>query len=192
MHWLRVLRPVARLAVVTAFLAPTAAHAVTAEHVNWAGYGYSSCTVGSSTGWDCTFAVNGSDCTEVSAAGVPIASCFVHVYLELKIVPLVNAGRVVGCTTGGAVLAKPASYARFESTFDDFDNGRIGDVVVAQMYDVFGDGRPATLGFEYYDQNESDTGSRTWIVEGAFDGTCQRGSSWVYSSTARGAVDVQI
>lgn len=190
---LKTLRRAAVGVAATALLAPPDAQAVNAEHVEWFGYGYSNCGTGTPSGWLCSYDLYAGDCTEAAAFGTPVARCFLHVHAEVPVVPMLNAaGRLVGCSSGGAVVLNVRSYANFESTFPDFGNAAIDQLRVGEMSDVFTDGRPGLLRFTFFEQSESDAAVETWIVNGAFPGTCQRGTGFSYNSPAHGTVDVQI
>lgn len=184
-------RSAAVLAAATALLAPGTAHAVNAEHVEWAGTGHSNCTVGTSAGWVCTYEIFSSTCPEVAVVGVPLASCYVYAKVQVKIVPVLNAGgRLVGCTSGGkVVLTNSAVY--FDSTFDEFDNPSINQLFVGQVYDTFADGKPGALEFTAFEEGQSEISSAYWLVTGNFTASCKRGAEYVYG-TGAGTVDVQI
>lgn len=185
-------RVAAAISACIALLAPGAAHAVKAEHVEWSGYGYSYCTTGSSSGWECTYDLYSETCPEVAVAGSTLASCFLYIRATMAIVPAVNAaGRLVGCTSGGRVVLDGRSYARFDSTVPAFDNTSINEVFVGQMYDGFSDGKPGLLQLAAYEQGQSSLTSAQWVVAGGFAGTCNRGTGY-NTAPATGTVDVHV
>jgi hypothetical protein len=174
-------------------LASGSAHALNAEHVEWAGNGWSNCTTGTSSGWSCDYDLYSTDCPEAAVVGTPLASCYLYVHAEVPVVPVVNAaGRLVGCTSGTNAVALSASYVYFDSTFNEFDNSRIDAIFVGQVHDVFADGKPGAFTFTAYDADQSDdpVGS-TWLVHGDFTASCKRGAYYV-SGVSGGTVDVQV
>ncbi|HVF03515.1 MAG TPA: hypothetical protein VNA20_01625 [Frankiaceae bacterium] len=191
MRILRLQRAAVVLAAASALLAPRTAHAVNAEHVEWAGTGHSNCTTGTSAGWTCTYEVFSHTCPEVAVAGVPLASCYVWVRAVVKIAPVLNAtGRLVGCTSGGNVVLT-GSHVYFDSTFDEFDNDSINALVVGQMNDSFADGKPGAFELTAFEEGQSEISSAYWLVSASLTGSCKRGAEYVYG-TGAGTVDVQI
>lgn len=191
MRILRFRRSGAVLVASAALLAPGTASAANAEHVEWTADTDTNCTIGTSIGWTCTYDIWANNCPEVAVLGAPLAQCFLHVRAIVKIVPVLNAGRVVACTSGGGVVPQPLSRGNFNSTFPEFDNSAIDQLYVAQMYDAFADTKPGLLQFTIYEEGQSTTGSKSWLVDGQSTGTCARGASWV-PGTGTGTVDVEV
>lgn len=183
-------RAALQCAAAVLLLGPGTAHAVDAEHAEWAGWGYANCTTGTSSGWKCYYDLYSESCPEVAVVGTTLASCHVFAHVVLDVVPIVNAaGRVVGCTSGGRVPG--GSYVSFDSTFPLFDNRSIDELFVAQVYDTFGDGSPGLMQFTAYEQGQSQETSASWLADGAFAGTCKRGAPYLPGNAA-GTVDVQV
>jgi len=169
------------------------AHAIGAEHVEWTGGGWSNCTTGTSSGWSCSYDLYSTNCPEVAVVGTPLASCYLYAHAEVPIVPVINAaGRLVGCTSGASAVSLTNSYVYFDSTFNQFDNSRIDQIFLGKMYDAFGDGKPGAFTLTAFASNQSDNDiGATWLVHGAFTGSCTRGADFV-SGTSGGTVDVRV
>jgi hypothetical protein len=184
-------RGVVVVGAMSTLLASGTAHAVNGEHVEWTGYGWSNCTVGTSIGWTCTYDIYSESCPEVAVVGITVASCDLITHVVVPIYPVLNAvGRLVGCTSRGPVLLN-GSYVYFDSTVPVFDNQRIDQLVIGSISDVFADGKPAALSFTAYEAGQSDDVVSFWVVNGGFAGTCQRGAYYAANSGA-GTVDVQV
>ncbi|MBV9098450.1 MAG: hypothetical protein JO079_10375, partial [Frankiaceae bacterium] len=89
-------------------------------------------------------------------------------------------------------LSLTNSYVSFDSTFNQFDNFRIDQIFVGQVYDSFADGKPGSFTFTAFAASQADNIiGGTWLVHGAFTGSCKRGTDFV-SGTSGGTVDVQV
>jgi hypothetical protein len=170
-------------------VSPGTASATNAEHVEW--------TTGQATSW-CDDGVDARTCyydlcvpcSEIAVIGVQLASCSVSVTATVRIVPVVQAGRTVGCTSITQGVTGQGSY---NSRFDEFDNSNISNPFWINIDDTFADGKPGVAHFAAYSSHgdSSSQDPETWVVEGTMVASCAPNAD-LYSSVSRGHVDVQV
>ncbi len=173
-----------------ALVAPAAAHAIDGESGEWTGGAWSVCTSGTSTGWFCEFDVYSDTCPTVVVLGETFASCYLQMHAVVRIVPIVDGGgRVVGCTSL-ALSPETQGHVDYDSAIEYFDNSRIDQTFVIEVFDMFGDGKPGAVEFfaheTRYDQQRTD-----WTIEGVFAGMCAR-DAFAFTNQATGTADVSV